>query len=220
MPRIGIVTGLQSERALLSDLENTTAHCLGPGRTKARDAAAQAILDGAEALISFGICGALSRRLSTGEVLCPAAVSMEGGSDLAVDGNWRAAIPEPLISPIKSLLTSQHPVMNAADKSALSGKADAVDMESYGVAEAAHSAGLPFIALRAVSDDADQSVPKSALAGMRSNGANSAARTILRLLTRPQDIGPIIKTGRDYKIAMDALRGVAGAAGPGFWIGV
>ena len=53
MPRIGIVTGLQSERALLDGLDGLIVQCLGPGRDKARQAAETALEDGAEALISF-----------------------------------------------------------------------------------------------------------------------------------------------------------------------
>ena len=220
MPRIGIVTGLQSERALIDGLEGVTAHCLGPGRDKARRAADAALKEGADALISFGVCGALSRTLSTGEVLCPARIKLQGGSDLEVTAAWRAAAPEPLISPVDALLTNSVPVLTTQDKAALASRAEAVDMESYGVAEAAHKAHVPLLVLRAVSDDADAAIPPSALAGMRPNGRNSAVLTALRLLTRPQDIRPILRTGRDYKLAMEALGRVAGAAGLGFWINV
>ena len=74
--------------------------------------------------------------------------------------------------------------------------AAAADMESYGIGEAAGARGLPFAALRVIADAADETLPEAALHAMSADGFINLPETIFRALSRPQDLGRLMRLGR------------------------
>jgi nucleoside phosphorylase len=88
--------------------------------------------------------------------------------------------------------------------------AAAVDMESHIAADYAAKAGLPFAALRVISDPADRALPSIAMAAIKPNG-DIDMRTVLRGLARdPMTLRDLVSTGIDFNRALRSLRGCRG----------
>jgi adenosylhomocysteine nucleosidase len=107
-------------------------------------------------LIAAGFAGALDRRLRVGDLVIATNVSGRELRDRAsalLDGE-----PGVFFGPV---VGSQIPVEEVSEKAALGRMSQgiAVDMETASVAGASARVGVPFLAVRAISDAADQSLP-------------------------------------------------------------
>jgi adenosylhomocysteine nucleosidase len=88
--------------------------------------------------------------------------------------------------------------------------AAAVDMESHIAAAYAAEAGLPFAALRVISDPASRALPALALSAIKPNG-DIDLRKILRAVARnPLTLRALVSTGIDFNRALKSLRGCRG----------
>ena len=107
-------------------------------------------------------------------------------------------------------------VQTTDDKARLFDKTQclAVDMESHAVAQVAAEVGLPFIAVRAISDPAGRDVPKWVLHCLSGEGDVDYQSLILALARRPWALPALIALAGNSKKAFGALRRVARAAGP------
>jgi adenosylhomocysteine nucleosidase len=199
--RLGIVCGLRSEAAALG-LRAEEAVFSGADAERAGALASRLAEEGAEALVSAGLAGALAPGLSAGKLLLPEAVVTPLGERFETSplpaGRSRSG----------SLLGSDELVVSAARKAELhhSSGALAVDMESHAVAAAARRAGLPLYVIRAVSDDARRSLPIAARSAIKPDGTVDTPRTLLALLARPSDLGPLISLGRQAAAGQQTLR--------------
>jgi len=88
--------------------------------------------------------------------------------------------------------------------------AAALDTESHVVAEVAEAAGLPFMAVRAVADPAEQSRPWAACGEAQ---GHAYAASLLACLARPWELPAIWRFARNGRAALTTLRQVA-ALGP------
>lgn len=173
---VGFVVALASEAAPLrrlclrgssphaSVLEGQIALC-GSGPERARQAALRLRGTGVCALVSWGVCGALSPLLVPGTLVLPASVQAKDGLSYWTSSAWRQGLCEQLSgkAPIDDglLIQSSRIVTTIAEKQYLYRQfhAVAVDMESAAVAEVAFEMDLPFLAIRAVVDAAGTSIP-------------------------------------------------------------
>ena len=181
----------------------------GMGPEKAAEAARALLADGATALVSYGLAGALAPELAPGTLLLPERVAFRG-EDRVVDLSWRQRI-EQRLSPRPSgglLLTLPQPLTTAADKARVHREtgADAVDMESGAVLEVAAAAGVPGLVLRAVVDGAATSLPQAAVAGVDAYGQPRAAPLLRALLRRPREIADLLRLGGDLRLALNSLK--------------
>jgi hypothetical protein len=88
--------------------------------------------------------------------------------------------------------------------------AAAVDMESHIAAAYAASAGIPFAALRVISDPAHRALPELAQSAIKPNG-DIDMRTIMRGVVRnPKTLSALVSTGIDFNRALRSLRGCRG----------
>ena len=88
--------------------------------------------------------------------------------------------------------------------------AAAVDMESHIAAAYAAEVGLPFAALRVISDPASRALPALAMAAIKPNG-DIDLRKILRGVARnPMTLRDLVSTGLDFNRALRSLRGCRG----------
>lgn len=220
MPRLGVIVGLKSEIAAVAPAlpPGTLYFAAGGGPDRAADAARRLAREGAELLVSLGLAGGLDPALRCGDLVVAASVIVQGMESLDTAPEWRERLAGALgattrlvVAPIAGSDTA---VTSAAAKAALhrATGAVAVDMESHGVARGARLAGVPFVALRVVADEADRAVPWSAMAGMAPDGSVRPAAVILRLLLRPWEIPALIRLARDSNRAHAALGRVALAA--------
>ena len=137
---------------------------------------------------------------------------------LPVDAAARAALAQGLGEPVEggALAGVDRPVMRADQKLALYAEtlARAADMESHVVARAAAAAGVPFVAIRVVSDPSNRSIPRSALAGITGDGRVAGGAVAGALLRRPWECIDMLTLALDAGRAMRRLRRVGRRAGP------
>ncbi len=164
-------------------------------------------------VISFGVAGGLDPTLRSGDVVVATEV-------LAGDARWAAglSLSDELIDKLTSgrrrvvrgsLAGAEEVVMGQSCKAALHSEtgAAAVDMESHIAAAYAVEAGLPFAALRVISDPAHRALPALARAAIKPNGKIDLA-TILRGVARnPAAVHALVSTGIDFSRALRSLRG-------------
>ena len=168
---------------------------------------------GAAGVISFGLCGGLDPALVPGDLIVGTAVSF-GQERIETDPAWTARLGRDL-SPARTGLVagSEAIVATARAKAALrrSTQALAADMESHRVARAAAAAGVPFAIVRAVSDGADEDLPRAAQAGFRPDGRTDVGAVIRGLIARPGELPALLRTARNAGAGFRTLDRVAPA---------
>ncbi len=161
------------------------------------------------AVVSVGFCGGLDETLRRGDVLVPSRI-------VSPDGSWECSrkLIEAAVAAAETgaasgrkrgfrilsgtLYCSPTIVRTAAEKRALADAAgaDAVDMESAGVAAFCARAGIPAAAVKVVLDGAGEELPKGLEELMDSVGRIRPARLAARLLGNPAFIADMIAMRR------------------------
>ncbi len=206
-PHLIVATGLLREAQIATDSAVRAIAGGGDGNRLAREIEA-ALSQGASGIVSFGIAGGMAPDLRPGATIIATHVMNVGGSRFGVDAVWlarlRALIPE---ATMRGILGSDEAVTTSQTKADLfraTGTA-AVDMESHIAAAAAARHGLPFAALRVVADDAQQSLPPAALAGMHPTGSVDIAAVLRSLLNSPGQLPRLLAIARDSGTAFRTL---------------
>ncbi len=226
MRRLGIVCGVRAEEAalgILLDDDRLSAGVSGASPERAEDIARSLIDDdGCTGLLSFGVSGALSDALKPGDIALARSVVMRDGERIAATRDW---VPQLSQDARAYGLTLKHVDMAsardviadpAAKKSlALETRAHAVDMESGAVARIATDRGVPFAALRAISDGVDHTLPHAALGAVGPGGDIRVAHVLVRLALRPQDLPAMIRLGSGSSKGFASLRRCARHLVPG-----
>ncbi|NNJ25648.1 hypothetical protein [Alienimonas chondri] len=141
-------------------------------------------------VVSIGYCGGLDPALNVGDVATADAV-------LAPDGMRYEAVPLG-DSPV-TLATVDAPLLSAETKAALHARTGAaiVDMEAAGVAAACLEAGVPFAAVKVVTDAATDDLPRGLEPFLTfAAGEGSVLRCATALLSRPALIGDLLRLAR------------------------
>jgi adenosylhomocysteine nucleosidase len=167
-------------------------------------------------VISFGVAGGLDPTLKSGDVVVATEV-------LAGDARWLAGLTlnEDLIESmglggrrvVRGRLAGAEEVVAARHvKAALHSEtgAAAVDMESHIAADYAARAGLPFAALRVVSDPAHRALPPLAMAAIKPNGDIDLGKILRGVVRNPLTLRDLVSTGIDFSRALKSLRGCRG----------
>lgn len=221
MTRLGIVAAFAAESRHLRPLtpgsaDGTLLVVSGMGGAAAASGARQLVDAGARALLSWGVAGGLDPALPAGALFLPDEVISADGVVYQTAREWRETLATAVASchPVTGgrLLTSRRPLASAADKSIAlreSGAA-AVDMESAAVAEVARAQGLPFLAVRAIVDTANDPLPKAAIAAA-SEGSVRLSRLLGALARAPADLPALIRLMWRYRAASRSLAAVARA---------
>lgn len=174
MSVVGIVIALKAEANCLTSARlpyneiaclgnDTLVWLCGMGDHAARAAAKGLQANGATALISFGVAGALDSNLRPGDLVLPEAI--HAGKIYPVALDWRdrlqLLLPSHLSIANGILATSPVTLTSEAEKRELATAtgACAVDMESGAIAEIAANADMPFLAIRAIIDSIEFSPP-------------------------------------------------------------
>ena len=164
-------------------------------------------------VISFGVAGGLDPALKSGDVVVATEV-------LAGDGRWLAglALNDELVARlamgrrrvVRGGLAGVEQVIGArAGKAALWSEtgAAAVDMESHIAAAYAEESGLPFAALRVISDPASRALPAIAMTAIKPNGDIDLRKVLRGLARNPMSLRALVSTGIDFNRALRSLRG-------------
>jgi len=199
-----IATGLRREARLMAGPGIVVI--AGGGDVARIERELDALAAEASAMMSSGLAGALDPALRPGDVVIGtgcADVAASVANDVLV-----GAIAERLPEAHHGLVAaSDRPVARAADKQALRVEtgALAIDMESHIVARVAARHGLPFVALRVISDDSTTTLPPAALAGMRPDGRIAIGSVLTSLARQPGQLPSLFRTARDAGHAFQVL---------------
>jgi hopanoid-associated phosphorylase len=164
-------------------------------------------------VISFGVAGGLDPSLKPGDVVLATEV-------MAGDGRWLAglSLSDEVVAGVAmgrrrivrgGLAGVEEVVVASARKAALwlQTGAAAVDMESHIAAAYAEEAGLPFAALRVISDSAHRSLPALAKSAIRSDGKVDLRKILSGIVRNPRALSALVSTGLDFNRALRSLRG-------------
>jgi hopanoid-associated phosphorylase len=223
-----VVTGLKREARIAAGPGVVTLAGGGAGDLAAR-------IEGAiekhwpEAVVSFGLAGALAPGLEPGELVVGEAVIV-GDEAFACDVEWRARLlvalklresgaawPEGKARATQGeVLGVEAMITTAAKKAALRDQTGAaiVDMESAAAVRAAAAHGLPFAVIRAVSDSADQNLPPAVLNGMKPDGGMDLVGVLASLARDPRQLPALIRTGAEAERGFKALDHARRLLGP------
>ena len=213
-------------RARIAELEVIVALTgMGPG--PAHRAARYALQCAPDVCISSGLAGAVRTRYQPGDVLAAISVSeVRGKQVFPCEPSLVRQAAACGARTVERFLTSPTVVATAAAKQALAEQGDAVEMESAGVLAAACAANIPAVAIRAVSDGAEQDLPMDLSRVVSARGSVRPVRLLGSLAARPAALPGLLKlagatrraaTGLaeflDRYIAALAKNGAARAAG-------
>jgi adenosylhomocysteine nucleosidase len=199
---IAVVCAVPAERRALAELAgpDLALHVSGMGAAAAQRTGAVVTAQPLRALVSAGFCGALSPELRVGDLVAPDEVRDEAsGESFAPDPEMLAAAPGARGTLVSAVRLARTP----ADRARLDGLA--VDMESAALARASRAAGIPFLALRAVTDETRHRLPDfdglMDAAGRLTPGAG-----LLYFLRHPRDVPALVRLGPAVREAGRALR--------------
>jgi len=221
---LGIVAALQQEikpltnkhipfRTPVKIAEQVMLIVSGMGPQQASDAAQQLLQQGATALLSWGTAAALDPTLDSGTLYIPTSVVDIDGTAYPTDERWRSQLLSELTDTVElacgDLTTNASVITTPAEKQLIfkHNGCRALDMESAAIAAQAQSGGLPFVAIRAIVDSADMTLPHSVLTAVDSDGKPNIIKLLVSLLFHPQDWRPLIRLSKGFGLAQNALNG-------------
>src|SRR5713226_9065262 len=167
-------------------------------------------------VISFGVAGGLDPSLKSGDVVV--ATEVFAGDTRFLAG---LALNEEMIASaalgrrrvVRGVLAGVEQVIAATTCKAMLHSetgAAAVDMESHIAAAYAAEAGLPFAALRVISDPASRALPALAMSAIKPNGDIDLRRVLRGVARNPSTLRALVSTGIDFNRALRSLRGCRG----------
>lgn len=178
--------------------------------------------------ISSGLAGGLQPDYKIGQILAARAVvfgEIESDRGGAVTKGSEALISfaEELGATLaEHFVTEGRVITRAEEKKALSEVADAVEMESFEILRAARDKAIPAVAIRGISDVADQDLPLDLNDVFTDEGQLSIPRVMAQVAQRPQAMPALMRLAQDSKRAATELcrfldryvERIAEAAGP------
>lgn len=166
-------------------------------------------------LIVLGIAGGLSPALEPGTLIVARRVR-EGAVDApAPDPEWRASAVASGLAIAGTVVTSEfilpYPEMKRALWLTLRGdEPAAVDLESAVYARIAGRRGVPYLAVRAVLDPAEEELPMDFNLCRRPDGRVSRARVVRRTMLRPGRMAEIVRLRRRVRLCAERLARLTG----------
>lgn len=172
----------------------------GVGNRQAREAASWVSARAPKLVLSLGYAGGLSSSLVKGEIFLPSQVRNQEGKSFFCHVP-SACFPK---QPKGTLLTVDRVIQSREDKERLHPLADAVDMESFPIAEVMSRSGTPFASIRIISDTAKETLPLD-FTGLLQGRRALFWGAVNLLLQNPLKIPSIIKLGFQSKMISDRL---------------
>jgi hopanoid-associated phosphorylase len=163
-----------------------------------------------DAILSFGVAGALDPALGVGDVVTALAVVTPSGERFQADAEWLALIEKSTGARRIEMVGSTTIVATREHKAALLRFGAAVDMESHVAARIAARHALPFAVLRVISDGAEDILPPAAIAGMGEDGEIDVMAVLGRLAADPRQLTALMRTGRNASRAFRRLQEARG----------
>ena len=190
--------------------------CLsGIGYNNALNAAAALIKSGANALVCWGVAGALDKTMHSGDLLIADKI-ISAEKHLPCTSDWQQKLLEHLTLTDNKVISGQlysdnHMCVTARDKQRLNAEcgALAIDMESAAVAGLAAELGHDFVCLRAIADEAVTSLPRAVTHHTDELGKPKPIRFALSCLSQPTQIASLLILAHAYQKAILSLSDTA-----------
>ncbi len=168
----------------------------GMGRERAQRVAREALRWQPDVCIASGFVGGLKSAFRAGDVLVALAVrDGETQRRFACNPRMVRLAEDAGASRIATLCTCTHAVSTVEDKRRMGRSAEAVDMESFFILSEAHERGIPGVAIRAVSDAANESLPMDFTEVLNEHGRVRVTRLAGKIARSPQRIPGLIRLG-------------------------
>ena len=223
MGRILVVVGMEDERAIAAGDDIDVV--VGAANAKRlRERLGNVDTATVDAVYSFGVAGGLDPALKAGDLRVSTRVvaqRVDGERGLAAD-SWRAdgriltaiqvrAARVDALNVRASVFLGTDIEARDNDLATLealrkASGARCVDNESHIAAAFAAERGLPFVSVRAISDSVYTELPPAALLPLNAKGRPDIAAIVISLLRHPRQLPAILRTARDYRQALEALR--------------
>ena len=199
---IAVVCAVPAERRALSGLAGPelSVHLSGMGAAAAERTASSLVDAAPAAVISAGFCGALADDLRVGDLVVAQEVLDERTGDrFAADAHLLEAAP----GRRGVIVSAERIARTPSDRARLDGLA--VDLESAAIARVARAAGIPFIALRAVTDERRHRLPDFDRI-MDAAGRLTPGAGIVHFVLHPREVPALVRLGPAVRRAGQALR--------------
>ena len=168
----------------------------GMGSARAQRVAREALHWQPDICVAAGFAGGLKPEYRSGCVLVAEAVrDAETNRSLASDHRIIQLAEESGASRVPALITCSYALAKVEDKIRMGQAADAVDMESFHILEAAHERGIVGIAIRAVSDAVDEDLPFDFSQILDDRGRVRILRLAQMVIVSPLRIPGLIRLG-------------------------
>lgn len=166
--------------------------------------------DSIDFVVSSGSAGAVKRPYRIGQVLAARAVNSEApnaasattiecsGALVSFAGSCGATI-------VERFYTSERAISRREEKQHIGEFADAVEMESFSILSEAAESGVPAVAIRSVSDLADEDLPLDMNEVFTDKGKVSVPRVLGQVALHPGAVPGLVKLGQNSKTAAEAL---------------
>jgi nucleoside phosphorylase len=167
--------------------------------------------DGMQFCISSGLAGALKTDYRIGQVLAARTVTAERAPEEGTDSV--AECSPALVSfaaecgatVVDRFYSAERAIVAAHEKRHLGERADAVEMESFQVLFKSRTDGIPAVAIRSISDTADEDLPLDMNEVFNESGEVSIPRVLGQVAMHPQSLPGLVRLGRKSKHAAESL---------------
>ena len=226
MSRLGIIAALPAEAkclhnkklnvALPIEIQKDIFLCLsGIGNDAAYRAAKKLLALKVDALISWGVAGAIDASLDSGDLILAESIinqdkTYKTSNDWLnkISGHFQQTPYKVLCGDIAS---SSDICSSAADKKRFLQKTNAlaVDMESAAIAKAATINKLDFLVIRTIADKAETNIPEAVINHTDYLGKPRLLRFVFSCISKPAQIRDIIVLAKSYQRGLNTLTGIA-----------
>jgi len=188
--------GFSAYSAEFGDIQVSVA-LTGVGGVHAKKVASAALGWRPDLCIAAGLAGSLRVEYRVGQVLAARDVmELESSRIVAVEETlFRSAAACGAVI-VDRLLTASTMVASAEDKKRLGKVAAAVEMESFAVLTEATARMIPAIAIRAISDDADEDLPMDFGVVLDESGNVITSKIASALVRAPHKLPALVQLGR------------------------
>ena len=168
------------------------------------------------AVVSFGIAGALDEELEVGDLrVATRVVSGEQAwpADPGMRSEFRSRLADTAGPEFEETVFLGNDELTGVDAEAnrtlhRESGADVVDMESHLAAEFAQRNDLPFAAIRAISDTAHQQLPPAALVPLLPDGSGDWKAVLKSVISQPRQLPDLWAMVKGFDAALETLRAV------------
>ncbi|MGC1416928.1 MAG: hypothetical protein WA817_16700 [Candidatus Acidiferrum sp.] len=187
-------------------LDEVTVLLTGMGGESAAKAMSSIPIDLHDLCISTGLAGSLDAALLPGDiVVARASEASNRDSEATSDGILVDLAASSGAKPVQVSVTSEKIAKTAEEKEELSRKGSIVEMESAHILAAAMQRGVPCVAVRAISDAADEDLPVDFARILDSRGHLKIGGLLKEVGLSPYRIPLLIQFGRQSRTAAKSL---------------